>query len=142
MVKRAMCSNLTSISVINVFKPNCLPVKRLFTTLHNKHTPSCVPRYCKSLVLSAYYRKGSVVKISPRQTFTESFNLCCDLDLKHSNPVFSLDTLPHDDLPLKPKSDCKRIRIQEAMVKTSFDYTSPHCDCDHSKPIFCMTLGS
>ena len=32
-------------------------------------------------------------KISSKLTLTEMFNLGCDTDLEHSNPIFSLDTL-------------------------------------------------
>ena len=32
-------------------------------------------------------------KISSKLTLTETFNLGCDIDLEHSNPTFSLDTL-------------------------------------------------
>ena len=35
------------------------------------------------------------------QTLPKCFNLCCDIDLEHSNPTFSLDTYyvrPHCDL--------------------------------------------
>ena len=31
----------------------------------------------------------------------EILNVCCDLDLEHSNPIFSLDTFTYDNLPLK-----------------------------------------
>ena len=31
-------------------------------------------------------------KISSGLTFTDILNLCCDLDLKHSNPIFPWDT--------------------------------------------------
>ena len=30
------------------------------------------------------------------QTFTDIFNLCCDLDLEWSNPIFQQDTLAYD----------------------------------------------
>ena len=30
------------------------------------------------------------------QTFTDIFNLCCDLDLKHSNPIFPQGTPAYD----------------------------------------------
>ena len=37
--------------------------------------------------------KGSVIqKKSSKLTITEMFNLGCDTDLEHSNPVFSVDT--------------------------------------------------
>ena len=41
--------------------------------------------------------KCSVVqKISSGQIFINILNLCCDLDLKHSNPIFPLDTPAYD----------------------------------------------
>ena len=37
--------------------------------------------------------KGSAIhKISSKLTLIETFNLGCDIDLEHSNPIFSLDT--------------------------------------------------
>ena len=44
-------------------------------------------------------KKCSVIKkISSRQTFTNLLNLCCDLDLKHSNPLFPQETTAYDDV--------------------------------------------
>ena len=37
-----------------------------------------------------------VQKISSRQIFTNILNLCCDLDLEHSNPIFPQNTLAYD----------------------------------------------
>ena len=45
-------------------------------------------------------------KISLGQTFTDILNLCCDLDLEHSNPIFPQDTLAHDAV-LWIKFGCK-----------------------------------
>ena len=37
--------------------------------------------------------KGSAIhKISSKITLIGTFNLGCDIDLEHSNPIFSLDT--------------------------------------------------
>ena len=37
--------------------------------------------------------KGSAIhKITSKLTLIETFNLGCDIDLEHSNPIFSLDT--------------------------------------------------
>ena len=33
------------------------------------------------------------------QTFSDILNLHCDLDLEHSNPVFSQDTQTYNDVP-------------------------------------------
>ena len=35
-------------------------------------------------------------KISSGQTFTDILNLCCDLDLERSNPIFPQDTQAYD----------------------------------------------
>ena len=35
-------------------------------------------------------------KTSPRQTFTDILNVCCDLDLECSNPIFQQGTLAYD----------------------------------------------
>ena len=41
--------------------------------------------------------KCSVIqKISSGQTFTDILNLRCELDLKHSNPIFQQDSLAYD----------------------------------------------
>ena len=41
--------------------------------------------------------KCSVIqKISPGQTFTDILNLCCDLDLEYSNPIFQQNTPAYD----------------------------------------------
>ena len=44
--------------------------------------------------------KGSTIqKISSGIPLTEIVNFHCDLVIKHSNPVFSQDTLTYDDVP-------------------------------------------
>ena len=40
-----------------------------------------------------------IQKISSGQIFTDIFNLCCDLDLKCSNPISPQDTLAYDAVP-------------------------------------------
>ena len=52
------------------------------------HTPSLVAKI------------SVVQKTQKRQTFNEVLNHHCDLDLEHSNPVCSQDTLAYDDVPL------------------------------------------
>jgi len=45
------------------------------------------------IVMLGLVTKGSAIrKISSKLTLTETFNLGCDIDLEHSNPIFSLDT--------------------------------------------------
>ena len=39
-----------------------------------------------------------IQKISFRQTFIDILNLRCDLDLEHSNPIFSHDTPAFGDV--------------------------------------------
>ena len=52
-----------------------------------------------------YIKKCSAVqKISSGQTFTDIFNLRCDLDLERSNPIFAMDTPVYDVLLSNP--DC------------------------------------
>ena len=48
---------------------------------------------------SAESTKINGSETSSGQTVTEILNLCCDLDLHNSNPIFSLDTSAHDNLP-------------------------------------------
>ena len=43
------------------------------------------------------FKKCAVIqKISSGQTVTDILNLCCDLDLECSNPIFPQDTLAYD----------------------------------------------
>ena len=63
-------------------------------------------------------------------------NLHFDLDLDHSNPIFSQDTQAYDDVPTK--FACKRISSSVDMVETVIsDFMKPHCklDPEDSKPI-------
>ena len=39
---------------------------------------------------------GLMEKISSGQTFTDILNLCCDLDLEYSNPIFQQDNPAYD----------------------------------------------
>ena len=41
-------------------------------------------------------KMSAVRKISSEQTFTDILNLCCDLYLDHSNPIFPQDTPVYD----------------------------------------------
>ena len=42
---------------------------------------------------------SSEVKLLSRQIFTENGHPCCDTDPEHSNPIFSLNSSAHDDVP-------------------------------------------
>jgi len=69
-------------------------------------------------VLLYLVTKGPAVNtISFGQTVIEILNVCCDLDLEHSNPIFSLDTLAAGIYHQK-KFGCKIIINSEDIVKT------------------------
>ena len=74
-----------------------------------------------------------VQKISSWQTFTDIFNLCCDLDLEHSNPIFPQDTLVYNAV----LSD--QVWLQTDQQFGRYSRNSPiHCDLDieDSEPSF------
>ena len=74
-----------------------------------------------------------VQKISSRQTFTDIFNLCCDLDLEHSYPIFPQDTLVYNAV----LSD--QVWLQTDQQFGRYSRNSPiHCDLDieDSEPSF------
>ena len=53
---------------------------------------------------------GSAIhKISSKLTLTETFNLGCDIDLEHSNPIFSLDTALLMMIYHQNEFGCKRL---------------------------------
>ena len=53
-------------------------------------------RYCPDEHSLEFWTFPVTLSWSSRQTFTEILNLCCDLDLKLSNPIFPLDTPAYD----------------------------------------------
>ena len=69
-------------------------------------------------------------------------NLCCDLDLECSNPIFQQDTLSYDAILPNQIWLQTNQQFRRYNRKSYFDYISPCCDLDieHSKPIFCLTL--
>ena len=80
-----------------------------------------------------------IQKISSGQTFTDILNLCCDLDLEYSNPIFQQDTLAYDALLsnqvwLQTDQQFRRYSRNDHILIN----ISPHCDLDteHSEPIF------
>ena len=77
-------------------------------------------------------------KISSKLTWTETFNLGCDIDLEHSNPIFSLDTSLLMMIYTQIGFGCKRLTGLELY----FDYISPLCDLDLEDriPFFRMTF--
>ena len=55
------------------------------------------------------------------QTSPDISNHHCNLDLEHSNPVISQDTLANDDVPHTKKEnkfDCKRVRSLKDTIDT------------------------
>ena len=76
--------------------------------------------------------------ISSGQTFTDILNLCCDLDLECSNPVFSQDTLSGDPVLSNQVWLQTDQQFRRYSRKSYFDYISPPCDLDleDSEPIF------
>ena len=50
------------------------------------------------------------------QTINKVLNLCCDLELEHSEVIFSPDSQPYDDVPSKFGS--KRISNSEDIIET------------------------
>ena len=74
-----------------------------------------------------------VQKISSRQTITDIFNLCCDLDLEHSNPIFPQDTLVYDVVL------SNQVWLQTDQQFGIYSRNNPiHCDLDidDSEPSF------
>ena len=69
-----------------------LKIANLFSFLHDTLAHCCI-------TIPNLVTKCSVIqKISSRKTFTDILNLCCDLDLKCSNPIFPQDTPAYDTL--------------------------------------------
>ena len=73
-------------------------------------------------------------KISSKLTLTATFNLCCDIDLEHSTPIFSLDTSLLMMIYTQIEFGCKRLTglelIKDIVETVIFDYINPHCDLD------------
>ena len=72
-------------------------------------------------------------------TFTNSLNLCCDLDLERSNPTFPEDIRAYDAVlsnQVWSQMDQQFRRYSEN--SQIFYHISPHCDLDieDSEPIF------
>ena len=81
-------------------------------------------------------------KISLGHTFTDIINLCCDLDLEYSNPIFSQNTLAYDavlsnQVRLQTNQQFRRCKGNSHILC----YISPRCDLDiknSEPPFFCM----
>ena len=62
------------------------------------------------LIMMNHHTQGSAIhKISSKLTLTETFNLGFDIDLEHSNPIFSLDTSLLMMIYTKIEFGCKRL---------------------------------
>ena len=81
---------------------------------------------------------GHTGKISAGQTFTDILNLCCDIDLECSNPIFPQDTPAYDVVLSNHVWLQTNQQFRRYNRKSYFDYISPCCDLDieHSEPIF------
>ena len=61
-----------------------------------------------------YVTKGSAIhKMSSKLTLIETFNLGCDIDLEHSNPIFTLDTSLLMMIYHQIEFGCKRLIVLE-----------------------------
>ena len=79
-----------------------------------------------------------VQKIPSRQTFTNIFNLHCDLDLERSNPIFPQDTLAYDtSLPNQVWLQIDQ-QFRRYSKNSHILIIRPHCDLDTEdiEPIF------
>ena len=66
-------------------------------------------------------------KISSKLPLTETFKLGCDIELEHSNPIFSLDTSLLMMIYHQIEFGCKRL-IGSEPIKDIVETISPHCD--------------
>ena len=53
--------------------------------------------------------------------------ICCDLDLKHRNTIFSQDTLTYNLLLYQTKFACKRMTKSEIVILLLFDVMGDWC---------------
>ena len=80
--------------------PNC----SLSLELEDSNPISIYQVWCSGLpwcsITPSLAVEGSAVEnLLSGQTLTEILNICGDLDLKYSTPIFSLDPLTYNDLP-------------------------------------------
>ena len=64
------------------------------------------------------------------QTFTDMLNLCRDLDLECSNPIFQQDTLSYDAILPNQIWLQTNQQFRRYNRKSYFDPMSPRCDLD------------
>ena len=69
--------------------PDLEDSKQLFSTWHSGS-------WCYITIPSLVTKCSVVLKISSKQIFTDSSNLCCDLHLQCSNPIFPQGTPAYD----------------------------------------------
>ena len=105
-----------------------------YATQYNAHfacTRKSTPTHLVWLQRYLWYRRYRT-KNKTNKTFNQVLNHHCDLDLEHSNPIFSQDTLAYDGVPV-----CGGRRIRSAEDRKSyFGYTSHNCDLEDSNPMF------
>ena len=101
---------------------------------YNAHfacTRKSTPTHLVWLQRYQWYRRYRT-KNETKKHSIKFWNHHCDLDLEHSNPIFSQDTLAYDGVPV---TGGRRISSAEDR-KSYFGYTSPNCDLEDSNPMF------
>ena len=99
-----------------------------FFFLHNT-----LAYFCSITIPSLVTKCFVVQKISSRQTFTDVFNFCCDLDLEQNNPIFLQDTLLYNVVL------SNQVWLQTDQQFGIYSRNNPiHCDLDidDSEPSF------
>ena len=72
---------------------------KIATTTTTKNSAWHSGSWCCIAMTNLVTKCSVIQKISSRQIFTDILNLCCDLDLEHSNPIFPKDTPAYDTGP-------------------------------------------
>ena len=89
--------------------------------------------FCSITIPSLVTKCFVVQKISSRQTFTDVFNFCCDLDLEQYNSIILQDTLVYDAVL------SNQVWLQTDQQFGIYSRNNPiHCDLDidDSEPSF------
>ena len=96
--------------------------------------------WCYITIPSLVTKWSVAQKISSRQTFTNILNLCCDVDLERSSPIFCPQNTPASDDVLTNQVWLQTDQQFRTYSKkySYFDYISPRYDFDiqDSEPIF------
>ena len=72
---------------------------KIATTTTKKYSAWHSGSWCCIIIPNLLTKCSVIQKISSGRTITDIFNLCCDLQLERSNPIFQQDTLAWDDVP-------------------------------------------